>query len=287
MTQIVHVVGSINIDTITRVTEFPSAGETVLGSLADRQLGGKGANQALAVRRAGGTVVFHGAVGSDPDGDLAIETLIQAGIDVSTVRRERYGRTGAAIITVRDDGDNTIVVASGVNTLVNVNRDVSQQINVGDVVLTQGEVPVQTIVEAAARAEQAGARFVLNLAPVVDVPAEVLAVCDPLIVNEHEAAELGLIEVDEEDWTAAARRTIGRVRSIAITLGAKGAAFASRSGSGLVDALPVTVVDTIGAGDAFTGGLAAALAAGTDLEVAVQGGVREAAVVVSVSGANV
>ncbi|GAA5030891.1 PfkB family carbohydrate kinase [Microbacterium fluvii] len=271
----VHVVGSINLDTIVRVAVFPAPGETVLGSAARRVIGGKGANQALAATAAGARTTFTGAVGDDEAGRDALAQLRGAGIDIGGVRTTDAA-TGIALIAVDPSGENTIIVASGANALVDPSWCDRLALEAGDVVLVQGEVPVAAIDAAAAAAALGGARFVLNLAPPVEVSATTLAVCDPLVVNEHEASALG-IAVDSAG---------GRVRSLVITLGAAGSAYADAQGKGTLPAAPAEVVDTIGAGDAFTGALAAALAGGAGLPAAVEAGAAYAAEIIGAVGAN-
>lgn len=281
----VLVVGSINIDAGVRVERFPEPGETVFGRSMGQSLGGKGANQALAAARHGARVRFIGAVGRDDHGDRAMGILSAAGVDIGGISVLPDKPTGTAAIAVGPTGENTIIVASGANAEIVVTAQILG-LSSGDVVLAQGEVPPAAIGAAAHAASPAGARFVLNLAPVVALPSEVLAIADPLVVNEHEAAELGIATIDG-DWATAASDAVGVLaRSVVITLGAAGAVYADADGSGHIAAVPTTVVDTTGAGDAFVGALAAVLAGGLSLADAVNTGVIEAARVVALPGAS-
>ncbi|MFD0559583.1 ribokinase [Stackebrandtia endophytica] len=281
----VIVVGSINVDAAVLVERFPEPGETVFGHSMGERLGGKGANQALAAARGGARVRFVGAVGDDGHGSRARGVLEAAGVDVGGIVTLPEESTGTAAIAVGPAGENTIIVASGANAAIVVT---AQDLGLadGDVVVVQGEVPPAAISVAANASAEAGARFVLNLAPVIALPREVVAVADPVILNEHEAAELG-VTASGGDWAGAAAGAVGSLaRSVVITLGAEGAVYAGRDGVGHVDAVPTTVVDTTGAGDAFVGALAAALAAGGTLAEAVSAGATEAARVVALSGAS-
>jgi len=282
---VVQVVGSINIDAAVRVERFPEPGETVFGSSMGESLGGKGANQALAAARRGARVRFVGAVGDDGHGSRAMDVLATAGVDVGGIAVLHGRATGTAAIAVGATGENTIIVASGANSEIVVTAQ-DLGLAAADVVVAQGEVPHEAISAAADASARSGARFVLNLAPVIALAPEVLAVADPLVLNEHEAAELG-ITASGGDWAAAAADAVGRLaRSVVVTLGAEGAVYADPEGSGRVAAVPTDVVDTTGAGDAFVGALAAALAAGGTLADAVGAGAEEAARVVALPGAS-
>lgn len=261
------VVGSINQDYFVYVDEFPGAGATILANDGASGLGGKGANQALAARLLGAEVAFVGAVGGDAAGAGALAALEADGVGVSGIRILDATGTGAAYITVNAAGENTIIVHSGANARVTP-EDV-RLIGTPVVVLAQGELPAAAVDAAATAASSSGARFVLNLAPVIDVAPATLALADPLIVNEGEAEELLGHPSDDLAGELAAR--LGT--SVVVTLGARGAAVATGSGSWTEPSpKPSAVVDTTGAGDAFVGALAAALAAGRDLAFAVRVG---------------
>ena len=261
------VVGSINQDYFVYVDEFPGAGATILANDGASGLGGKGANQAIAASLLGARVAFVGAVGGDAAGSGALAALEADGVDVSGIRILDASGTGAAYITVNGAGENTIIVHSGANARVSAEQVLS--LTGADLVLAQGELPADAVDAAARAASSSGARFVLNLAPVIDVSPETLALADPLIVNEGEAAELlGHTSTDLAGELSARFGT-----SVVVTLGAEGAAVATPDRSWTEPSpRPVRVVDTTGAGDAFVGALAAALAAGRDLEFAVRAG---------------
>ncbi len=267
----VMVLGSLNVDQVVRVPRHPQPGETLIGSDPERRWGGKGANQAVAAADAGGEVAMVGAVGDDADGSAYRARLADRGIDVSGLVTVDDATTGLAIIAVDDDGENTIIVAPGANARVtDAHLDPLDALATGDVLLASLELPLDTVAAGVRRAHAAGARVVLNLAPFAALPADVLALADPVVVNEHEA---GLLR---ESGTPAPA-------SLLVTLGAEGAVW----GDVEVPASHVSrVVDTTGAGDAFCGALASALAAGADREGALVVAADAAAVVVQRQGAQ-
>jgi ribokinase len=252
--------------------------------------GGKGGNQAVAaaLMGAGVRVAMVGAVGDDEDGTALIAGLRAAGVDVDDVLVRRGVRSGAALITVAEDGDNTIVVAPGANRTVEA-PDACAVIRRRKpaVVVVQGELPPAVAGAALQEAAGLGARPMLNLAPVIPVPGPVLRLCDPLIVNAVEAgALLGRALVDPADLASAAQELSRRARSVVVTGGARGAWTAEDGEVRHIPARPTAVVDTTGAGDAFTGALAVGLALGEGLAEAAGWGTAVAAHAVGRPGAQ-
>ncbi|MEW1954842.1 PfkB family carbohydrate kinase [Terrabacter sp. NPDC080008] len=244
----VVVLGSLNVDVVTLVERHPLPGETLLGEPGGTYAGGKGGNQALAARRAGADVVMVGSVGTDEAGDAYLARLRDAGVETA-VTRVPGAPTGTAYITVDEAGENTIVVVPGANESV---EDASLKVvglGPGDVLLCSLEIPLDVVARAVLAADRAGARVVLNMAPYSRLLADAVAVCDPVVVNESEMRQLadsGLMPA-----------------SLLVTFGAAGARWGIES----VDGIPVAkrdLGDTVGAGDAFCGALAAALANGAD-----------------------
>src|SRR5262245_20581253 len=251
----VVVVGSVNADLVVRVDRRPAAGETVLGSDLEIHPGGKGANQAVAAARLGGRVAFLGRAGTDGNGDFVRDALRGDGVNLDHLLTTD-APTGVALITLSPDGDNSIIVSPGANARVSED-DVAAAWNLFSstaVVSLQLEIPLPTVLAAARTAAGAGARVVFNLSPAAEVPDDLLAYCDPLVVNEHEAEFLG----DPRPEGLLARGA----RSVVITRGADGAVVADKSGVTEVPSPQVEVVDTTGAGDAFTGALSLRLARG-------------------------
>ncbi|ROS49546.1 ribokinase [Frigoribacterium sp. PhB24] len=288
MTGTVVVVGSINVDQVVTVDRLPLPGETLIGSSMTLSPGGKGANQAVAAARRGARTVMIGAVGDDGRADDALPYLRSSGVDVSGVDTVP-GPTGLAIVSVGGDSENTIVVVPGANGAVSASFVDGHADVLADaaVVVLQGEIPVDGI---AAAVQHTGGRVVFNLAPVIDVPADVVKAADPLVVNEHEgrlllaawgagsaagAASDGSDEearVDDESVVASLRAQ--GVTSVVMTRGAAGAIVSDASGTVLVASPRVAAVDSSGAGDAFVGALAAGLAAGSSLLEAARDAVR-------------
>jgi ribokinase len=290
MTAALIVLGSANTDYTVLVDRHPLPGETLMGGELVIATGGKGANQALAAARAGAMPVFLGSVGDDGNGRAMLDALGSGGVDVSSVSVVDDAPTGIALITVSRDGENTIVVAAGANARVNaheVEAGIRAVAGAGTVLLAQLEIPLPAVRTAAETIDELGGRTVLNLSPSREVPDALLALCDPLIVNEAEAHDLtGLTISTPDEATAAAATLLGRCRSVIITLGGDGAVFAAPGASGHRPAPRVTVVDTTGAGDAFAGAVAAELADGGDLTAAVERGVAAGAAAVQWLGAQ-
>ncbi|MDQ4053604.1 MAG: ribokinase [Actinomycetota bacterium] len=282
MTADVVVVGSANLDLIASLPAIPAPGETVLATDRESRAGGKGLNQAVAAARAAARTLLVGAVGDDEAAGLLLREAEGAGIDTSLLRRVP-GRSGTAWIMVQADGENAIVVDSGANAdLVALTDAERAVVGAAKVVVAQLETPLSAVAEAATVAREAGARFVLNAAPVTDLDPSLLGAVDVLVVNQREALQLsGSAEPDQS-----ARVLFALVRgAVVVTLGGDGCLLADASGSRSVPGVVAQVVDTTGAGDAFTGVLAAALAAGADLDSACDRAVVAGALAVERAGA--
>ena len=292
------VVGSINADLAVRVSRHPLPGETLLGTGALITAGGKGANQAVAAANLGAQVSMVGAVGRDANAQPALEYLKRAGVDLQFVH-EVEAPTGLALITVSEDAENTIVVVPGANSTVDEQqvRKAKSVIAGADIVVLQGEIPASGFVEAV---RLATGKVMVNLAPVIDVPTDVLLHADPLVANEHEAGLiLGLYGVDitaaasnaanaadssEEDMAVALRK-VG-FANVVITRGSRGAVVATADGVTPILPATVTAVDSTGAGDAFVGALAAELVQGSSLVSAAQHAARVGAFATTRQGAQ-
>lgn len=256
----VVVVGSINQDIIARVARIPAPGETVLASSMMRTGGGKGANQAVTARRAGGaSVAFVGSVGTDRDGEGLRDGLVADGIDVSGLSQVA-GPSGTAFISVDDTADNTIVVVPGANAAATaLTPEQRSLVRTARVVLTQLEIPT-TLVQDAAASRGAQAWHLLNAAPsapFVTANTALLPSVDVLIVNEHEA--LDIAGVDDLEAAVEALRLL--VRALVVTLGRRGSLVVCAGERTDVPAFAADAIDTTGAGDTFCGMFAATLAA--------------------------
>ncbi len=284
----VVVVGSANVDLVLGLQRMPAPGETVFGHSLERFPGGKGLNQAVAAARAGARVTMVGAVGSDEGGDWLRSLVLAEGIDDSHLR-QAPGPSGTAVIEVDAAGMNRIVVIPGANAAVDA-AQVEQALAAIDelrVVLVQHEVPPDAV-EAAMRAGRArGALTILNPAPARELDPALLAEVDLLVPNEHEAALLSgmpTASADQARAAAASLRALGPA-TVLITRGDQGVAWCDATGTSSADAFAVTAVDTVAAGDAFCGCLAAALAQGHDLPTAIRLGSAAGALAASASGA--
>ena len=275
----VTVLGSLNTDISLLVPHLPGPGETVLGSAAATfGAGGKGANQAVAAARLGAAVSMVGCCGDDEFGARLRAGLAAEGIGVAGLRAVPGMASGLALITVDPAGENSIAVAPGANGLAGDAEVAAAFTQPCDVLVLSAEIPVPVLGAALRRARSGGVRTMLNLAPVPEGAAGLLAECpDWLVVNAQEAAALAgrLPEGTPADEAALGRDIAAGLAAglrgghVVVTLGAAGAALAGPSGTAAVPGFPVTAVDTVGAGDAFVGALAVALASGLDPAAAV------------------
>jgi ribokinase len=275
----VTVLGSLNTDISLLVPHLPAPGETVLASAgATFGAGGKGANQAVAAARLGAAVSMVGCCGDDEFGARLRAGLAAEGIVVTGLRTVPGVASGLALITVDPAGENSIAVGAGANGLAGDAEVAAAFAQPCDVLVLSAEIPVPVLGAALRRARAGGVRTVLNLAPVPEGAAGLLAECPGwLVVNAQEAAALagrpdGSPPQDEAAFGADAAGGLAAGLGgghVVVTLGAAGAALAGPSGTAMVPGFPVTAVDTVGAGDAFVGALAAALASGLDPAAAV------------------
>jgi ribokinase len=268
------VVGSSNTDMIVRVPHLPVPGETLIGGRLVRVPGGKGANQAIAASRAGGTVSFMGRVGRDELGERALESLIKERIDTRHVSLDGTAASGVALILVSADGENCVAVSPGANarlSAIHVSRAAKIFSN-ASVVLLQLETPMPAVCAAARLARRAGARVILNPAPASALPVSLLRNVSILTPNESEAETLTGVRVTNETTAARAARRLHDqgVETVIITLGSRGAYVSSDSVSERVPGFRVKAIDTTGAGDVFNGALAVALSEKLDLRQAVR-----------------
>lgn len=269
----ITVIGSINMDLIGTTARLPAPGETVSGSDFTTAPGGKGANQALAARRAGASVKMVGATGDDAFAAEALALLEAAGTDLGGVHKLE-GATGIALILVGGDGENVIVVIPGANGKVTA-QDAGEAIasmSPGDTVLLQMEIPEAAVRVALEASRAKGVRSILNIAPLTDAVTRLAPLADILIANETEFARLsgkpveGLAEVQAE--LEALHGKTGQC--LIVTLGGDGVLWARDGKSGHILSLKIKPVDTVGAGDTFCGYLAQGLDAGRAFEEAVR-----------------
>lgn len=276
------VFGSINLDLIFPLPALPTPGETLLAPSVRIEPGGKGANQAVAAARDGARVVLAGAVGRDALADAALSVLRDSGVDLSpTIAVD--AATGCAGIFVDREGRNVIGVGSGANLSARAAQVTDVVLASATTVLLQMEVPASETETLIRRARRGHKRIVLNLAPAGALDPQALAAVDVLVVNESEAAWLAHRLGTAAD-TAALRTMLGG--TVVRTLGAQGVEAASADGQFRLPADPVAVVDTTGAGDCFTGVLAAVLDRDVPLPVALRRAVAAAGVCCSRPGSQ-
>jgi ribokinase len=254
------VVGSANMDLVFQVERFPQPGETILGGPFQTFPGGKGANQAVAVGRLGGNVEFVGCLGHDFFADELLASLHDAGVGSKFTWNSTSAETGTAAILVNAQAQNMIVVAGGANELVS-DVQVEQAIRESgaEIVLAQLEIP-----EAAVAAASRAPRFILNPAPARLLPDEILGNVEVITPNEIEAEIItGIAVSDVVSCERAAAWLLEKgVQNVVITLGARGAFWTDGTNQAMIPAFPVEAVDTVAAGDAFSGALAHFLAEG-------------------------
>jgi ribokinase len=255
------VVGSTNVDRVLGVDRLPRPGETVIARSMRREAGGKGANQAAALASLGAEVALYSAVGDDEPGRWSLQVLAAAGVDVTGVTVVPGTTTGAAVVVVSEDAENLIVVEPGANTFATSPESLD-----ADVVLLSLEVPMSAVLTAA----RAGRRVVLNAAPAKPLPAELLAEVEVLVVNEHELALVGDVDVPV----------------LVVTRGAAGCRVVDGHGTRDWPAVPTEVVDTTGAGDAFSAAVAFGIGSGWDVDASVRLALEAAARSVAAPGAR-
>ena len=265
----VFVAGSINMDVVATAERHPKVGETVAGHAVLYFPGGKGANQAVAAAKLGARVALIGRIGRDAFGADLKTFLAAQGIDLRLLRETAGAHTGTAIITVAD-ADNTIVVVSGANAIVDTADVAAATLAKGDVAVSQFEIPLPAIAAFFKRARAAGATTILNPAPAIEFDAELLDLVDVLILNESELGLLAKTELRDTDdhvkFIEAVRSLqAGKDKIICVTLGKRGV-LALIDGEPLIIAgRAVKAIDTTGAGDCFVGAVAAQLAGGKSI----------------------
>ncbi|WDR01912.1 ribokinase [Devosia algicola] len=266
----ITVFGSTNLDQVGTVSRLPQPGETVAGGTFSMAAGGKGANQALAARRAGADVRHFGAVGNDAFADIALEKLRADAVDLSGMRTTD-GASGVAMIFVDKEGENVIAVLPGANgQLTPADAEAAlADMDKGAILLLQQEIPQAATVRALALAREKGVIAILNTAPFLSDTPEVAARAAMVVANESEFALLcgdrdGALDDLMRDWAR------NHDQTIIVTLGPDGAKAATPDDFIAVSSLRITPVDTVGAGDTFCGYLAAALDAGLPLKQAMR-----------------
>jgi len=284
------VFGSINMDLVARVPRLPAPGETLTGHGFFTAPGGKGANQAVACARLGAATRMIGRVGDDAFGGMLRESLTGYGVDTYGVAIQPGVPSGVAVITVDDAAENEIIVVPGANGVVGREDLVrlAAALDGARVLLLQLEVPLDAVVAAAEMGRRRGVTVILDPAPAQPLPGALYAAVDILTPNESEAEALVGFPLDDPEAIARASQTLldRGARSVIVKLGGKGVFWSNGLESARFPAFPVEAVDTVGAGDAFNGGLAAGLSEGLDTAAAIGWGLAAGALSVTKSGAQ-
>ena len=286
----VVVIGSTNMDLVVRTARLPKAGETVLGGEFIMNPGGKGANQAVAVAQLGGDCRFVTALGEDDFGKRLLSALSQQKVNTSSIQRVKNISSGIGLIGVDPAGENQIIVAPGANATLSP-RDVEQSfktIKDAKILLTQFEIPMETVICSIELAKKRKMSIILNPAPAQILPSKLFPMIDYLTPNMCEAALLSGLPVHDLPSAEKAGKALLRkgIKTVIMTLGKNGALVIDKKDAYHLPAPMIPVIDTTAAGDAFNGGLAFALASDYELFAAVQFAIFVAALSVTKPGAQ-
>ncbi|MCU9612669.1 ribokinase [Caldibacillus lycopersici] len=288
----IMVIGSLNMDIVSRVENYPLPGETIKGIKTDVNPGGKGANQAVAIARAGGNVSMVGAIGTDVFGDQLLEALQQENIETNNIIRKE-GTSGLAVITVDSKGSNSIILLEGANGLLSMDdlTDILPEAikDPANIFLLQNEVPWETTKNIIESLSASNASIYLNPAPAQHIPTEIISKLTGIFLNEIEATIItGLSVIDQESASAAAEKLIAYgVTEVIITLGEKGSLYRDfREHVYFTPGRKVNAMDTTAAGDTFIGAYLASKQQGYSIEASLEYATAAAALTVSREGAQ-
>lgn len=291
MSSDIVVVGSLNMDIVVKVRRKPEWGETILGSDLFMSPGGKGGNQAYAAGKLGASVAMIGRVGNDVFANQLLQKLEEVGVDTNYIGRVESEATGTAHISVKEDGENSIIVVPGANNLVTPEyvREHERVISQAKLVMAQLEIPLESVIEVAKIAKEYDIPFMLDPAPSRELPDELYELVQYIVPNESEISEITNIEVSgiRSARIASVELLSKGVHTIFSKLGSQGVVVTTASKTFLIDGYDVQVVDTTAAGDAFAGALATALVTEKELWSATQFANAVGALTVTRSGAQV
>lgn len=284
------VVGSTNTDMVIKASHLPQPGETILGGTFFMSAGGKGANQAVAAARLGGSVLFIAKTGYDIFGKQSIDLFEKEGIDISGIQRDHYQPSGVALITVDDKGENCIVVAPGANAALKPGDidEVKEKIESASLLLMQLETPIETVEYIANIAASKKIKFILNPAPAAKLSDDLLKKISIITPNQKETEMLTGIKVSDGSSAKDAATFLHNkgIDTVIITMGAMGAFVLHENKHSMIPGHNVNVVDTTAAGDVFSGALVVALSENRTIEDAVRFACKAAAISVTRLGAQ-
>ena len=284
------VIGSLNMDLVVRVKKKPEWGETVLGEKFFMGCGGKGANQAFAAGKLGAKVAMLGCVGQDSFGEKLLENLNNVGVQTKYIKKVQDVSTGVALINISSEGQNCIVVDPGANHHVTPDYIQAHADLIGNakIVLVQLEIPLESVLEVAKICHQRNVPLLLDPAPAMDLPDDLLGMVDYIVPNESEISIITGLEVN--DILSAKNASVyllnKGVKNVFAKLGANGVVVTNANRVFHIEGYQVETVDTTAAGDAFAGALATALVNGNYLWAATQYANAVGALTVTKSGAQ-
>lgn len=286
----IAVVGSMNMDIVSRVESAPQAGETVHSLQTEFSPGGKGANQAIAAARVGAKVDMFGAIGDDPFGKTIKEHLLANGVNMNNVI-VKSTNTGLAHITLENSGENRIIISGGANACFTLDdmQSKNDALTQSEIILVQNEIPMETIVYTLETSKRLGKRIIYNPAPAIAVNPQILALADVLIVNETEASSLAGIAVEsEQDAQQAVEHLLSQgCQEVILTMGGKGLLYCNQSQQHFrLPAFNVSSVDSTAAGDTFVGVFAVKTAENSEIYAALHYASAAAALTVTRQGAQ-
>ena len=283
------VIGSSNIDMVAQVDHLPAPGETVGNAFFMQSLGGKGANQAVAAARLGGSVIFVTSLGNDMYANILKEHFQEEGITTNYILEDHNQPTGTALIFVANNGENCIAVAPGANHSLSPELidHFSTVIDDADIIVMQAEIPYNTIKTIALLAESKGKKVLFNPAPACLIDAELMKAIGILVVNEVEAAYVSGIDYNGNNLEEIAQSLmVAGAKNVVITLGSQGVYMKNERGSIRIPGYKVKAIDTIAVGDTFCGALAVTCAQKEIDEEALRFANAAAAIAVTRSGAQ-
>lgn len=286
----IMIIGSINMDLVTKVDHIPKVGETILGTSFSQIPGGKGANQAVAVARLGASIKMIGKVGNDSSGEILLNKLREDNVGIEYIASDSNEPTGTALITVEESGDNSIVVVPGANFAIKV-EDVDVAINEiikSKIIISQLEVPIEIVSHTFKKAKEAGVFTILNPAPAAELNSDLISNIDLLTPNETELELLSGVTINsEEDIIEASKVLIAKgIKQLIVTLGEKGCIYIDKDGHKRYSSNKVDAVDTTAAGDSFTAAVAVAMSEGKTVDEMIEFASKVGALTVTKFGAQ-